>query len=87
MVARDPDITRLMDRLETRGLVARARGSEDRRVVRTMITPQGLKILKDLDQPVMELHRRQLSHLGKDQLRQLIGVLEKCRSNLQKNPD
>jgi len=79
MVSRDPDITRLLDRLEQRGLITRARGAEDRRVVRGMITPAGLKILKELDGPVVELHKRQLGHLGVRRLRELIGLLELAR--------
>src|SRR5438132_8231475 len=46
-LTRDPDITRLLDRLEARALVSRARGRADRRVVETRITPAGLRILKE----------------------------------------
>src|SRR6185503_1750926 len=44
MITRDPDITRLVDRLASRGLVERARSEEDRRVVVTRITASGLKM-------------------------------------------
>src|SRR5580765_6665959 len=50
MVTRDPDITRLVDRLERRGLVMRLRGREDRRVVQVQITANGLELLRSLDQ-------------------------------------
>ena len=51
LVSRDPDVTRLLDRLELRGLVSRHRGRPDRRVVRTRITPEGVQLLEQLDRP------------------------------------
>ena len=48
MISRDPDITRLMDRLEKRGLVSRYRDSKDRRMVLTRITQAGLSLLAQL---------------------------------------
>ena len=79
MITRDPDITRLLDRLEKRGLVARARDSKDRRIVTVRIAPEGLQILAELDGPVEEFHRRQLGHLGKRRLQLLIKILEFAR--------
>src|SRR6476660_5678390 len=52
IIARDPDITRLVDRLERRGLVTRMRGRQDRRVVEVAITKKGLDLLRNLDEPV-----------------------------------
>lgn len=80
MITRDPDITRLLDRLETRGLITRQRDSRDRRVVSTRITPEGLKLLKELDRPVLELHRRQLAHMSEARLSTLLDLLELARS-------
>jgi len=79
MVTRDPDITRLLDRLEARDLVARERGREDRRVVKTRVTEKGLRLLESLDAPVADLHRRLLGHLGARRLRALIELLEVAR--------
>jgi DNA-binding MarR family transcriptional regulator len=79
LISRDPDITRLMDRMESRGWIARARGEEDRRVVKTRITAEGLRVLAKLDAPVQELHRRQLHHLPSKALRQLSRLLERAR--------
>ena len=79
MITRDPDITRLMDRMEARGLVTRVRSDQDRRQVTTSITSQGLRILKDLDEPIANLHRLQLSRLGSEDLRRLIELLERAR--------
>src|SRR5215471_2063876 len=64
MITRDPDITRLLDRLEKRKLIERARDQEDRRVVLTRITPAGLELLAALDGPVREVHEQSLGHLG-----------------------
>jgi DNA-binding MarR family transcriptional regulator len=80
MITRDPDITRLLDRLENRGLVARKRGDKDRRVVTTRITAKGLQLLKGLDRPVLEVHERQLGHLGRKRMLALIRLLEAARS-------
>jgi|SRR4051812_7423388 DNA-binding MarR family transcriptional regulator len=51
LISRDPDVTRLLDRLELRGFVSRHRGRPDRRVVRTQLTPEGLQLLEQLDAP------------------------------------
>ena len=83
MISRDPDITRLMDRMESRGLIARARGEEDRRVVKSRLTAEGLRILGELDAPVQELHRRQLHHLPAKELRQLSRLLERARAQAE----
>jgi DNA-binding MarR family transcriptional regulator len=79
LISRDPDITRLLDRLESRGLIVRAREVRDRRVVKTRITPEGLRLLDELDKPVQELHRRQLRHLPAKELRQLSMLLDRAR--------
>lgn len=79
LISRDPDITRLLDRMESRGLIARAREAKDRRVVKTRITPAGLQLLEELDKPVQELHRRQLRHLPAKELRQLLLLLDRAR--------
>lgn len=82
MVSRVPDATRLLDRLETMGLSVRARDPQDRRYVRTRITPQGLALLADLDDPVQELHERHLGALDEDELETLIDLLGRIRSSI-----
>ena len=79
MITRDPDITRLLDRLEKRRLVSRCRETEDRRMVLTRITPEGLKLLASLDEPVQEGHRKHLGHLGPERLRKLSELLRAAR--------
>jgi DNA-binding MarR family transcriptional regulator len=87
MITRDPDVTRLLDRMEMRGLVKRWRGEKDRRVVCAGITAAGTKILKDLDSVVDAAHRNQLSHLGAEKLRQLIELLEAARERNQQQKE
>jgi DNA-binding MarR family transcriptional regulator len=82
MVNRDPDITRLLDRLEGQKLVRRSREKKDRRVVMTYITPEGLRLLKELDGPMAELHERQLGHLKEQHLKNLAGLLETARKSV-----
>ncbi|HXH11891.1 MAG TPA: MarR family transcriptional regulator [Alphaproteobacteria bacterium] len=79
MISRDPDITRLLDRLEARGLVARTRDQQDRRVVMARITPEGLRLLEALDEPIAAVDRQQFQHLGEQRLRTLIELLELAR--------
>ena len=80
MITRDPDITRLLDRMEKRGLISRCRETKDRRMVMARITAEGLKLLGRLDQPVQDAHRRQLGHLGRERLRALADLLHAARS-------
>lgn len=80
LVAQVPDVTRLLDRMEDAGLVARERDETDRRLVTTRITREGLQLLKRLDAPVLEAHRRQLGHLSAAQLRSLIDLLAAVRA-------
>lgn len=80
MITRDPDITRLLNRLEKRGLVERSRGKQDRRVIYGKITPAGLKLLREMDGPVGKFGRESLRHLGQGKLKELIDLLEVVRS-------
>jgi DNA-binding MarR family transcriptional regulator len=82
MITRDPDVTRLLDRLEKRSLISRCRETKDRRTVMVRITPAGLKLLARLDTPVQDGHRRQLGHLGREQLKTLTELLRMARSRV-----
>ena len=88
MITRDPDMTRLLDRIESGGLITRCRQKRDRRLVITEITKKGLAILTKLDEPVRAAHKAQLSHLGKERLKNLLKLLEAARSpeNQQDQP-
>ena len=80
MVRRDPDLTRLLDRLEARGLVERTRGTSDRRVVLATITTEALELLDALD-PVVETNlQKTLGHVPPARLRTLLELLEEVRT-------
>jgi len=79
MIKRDPDVTRLLDRMEAKGWVKRRRGTSDRRVILVQITPAGLELVRSLDEPVRGLHRRRLGRMGAKRLRTLLGLLEEAR--------
>jgi MarR family transcriptional regulator, organic hydroperoxide resistance regulator len=81
MISHDPDMTRLLDRMEKRGLITRERQTDDRRVVKTRITAQGLSLLKTLDQPVHNLHKRQFRHMRTSRLKTLGALLEELRAS------
>jgi len=79
MITRDPDITRLLDRLEKRRLVSRSRQSKDRRMVLTRITTSGIRVLARIDLPVQQAHIGHLGHLGWKRLQLLTRLLRACR--------
>ena len=84
MISHDPDMTRLLDRMEKRGLITRERQLDDRRVVKTRITSEGLDILRKLDAPVQDLHKRQFRNISGEHLKGLAAALEEI---LQKAPE
>jgi MarR family transcriptional regulator, organic hydroperoxide resistance regulator len=75
MISHDPDITRLLDRMESHNWITRERQTEDRRVIKTRITPEGLKLLRKLDRPVHDLHKKQFRHMASSRLKQLAELL------------
>lgn len=79
LIARDPDVTRLMDRLEKRGILTRDRAREDRRVVAHRLTEEGLALVNELDRPVRELHRKTMRGIDPAKLETLISILEEIR--------
>lgn len=76
MISRDPDMTRLLDRIEAKGWIERSRDGEDRRVVLASITTAGLLLLAELDEPVRESHRRQLAPLDEATKRTVLDALK-----------
>lgn len=79
LVSRAPDVTRMIDRLEDRGLVGRERQPGDRRVVRVGITDAGLALVADLADPLAACHARQLGHLPAADLKRLAALLREAR--------
>jgi DNA-binding MarR family transcriptional regulator len=75
MIARDPDVTRLVDRLSRRGLVTRVRNRRDRRIVEVGITEKGRRILRSLDEHADRMPKAMLGHLGPKKLEQLSELL------------
>lgn len=80
LISRAPDMTRLLDKLESRQLVRRERRSENRRVVEVAITPEGLQLLKQLDAPVQACAKQQLGHLDAASLQALTDLLHRART-------
>ncbi|MCZ6878172.1 MAG: MarR family transcriptional regulator [Acidobacteria bacterium] len=80
LIEKPPGITRLIDQLESRGLVERRRSTSDRRQVFCTITPSGLELLSPLDQPVDKWDDESLSVLNERELKQLIHSLERIYS-------
>lgn len=79
LITREPDITRLLDRMEKRSLISRCREDKDRRTVLTRITKAGLDIVNRLDEPIQAIHRMQLGHLGREHLLSLANMLREAR--------
>jgi DNA-binding MarR family transcriptional regulator len=86
MIARDPDITRLVDRLSRQGLVTRVRSRQDRRVVEVGLTDKGRDVLRSLDAHVNRMPKAVLGHLGTTKLKQLGELLEHLIAGLGSFP-
>ena len=80
LVSRAPDITRMLDKLEQRKLITRARSTKDRRTVLVKISERGLALLDKLAAPIKECHERQLGHLSATDLKSLIALLKAARN-------
>ncbi len=80
MLTRMPDVTRLLDRMEEAGLVARSRDNDDRRLVSTRITEAGRKLVDELDDPVHTFHKSRMRHVTDEQLQTLIDLLTLARN-------
>jgi DNA-binding MarR family transcriptional regulator len=80
LVSRAPDITRMLDKLEQRGFVARTRSASDRRAVLVGITPAGIQLLAEMHEPLRSCHEQQLGHLSPGMLQQLIELLRAVRA-------
>jgi len=83
LIARVPDATRLLSRLEAAGLIVRGRGKTDRRLVTHRITEAGLRLLSELDDVVMAQHRAQFAALDESRLRTLIELLGEVRESAE----
>jgi DNA-binding MarR family transcriptional regulator len=80
MVKHDPDITRLLDRMEKAGWIERARDTKDRRVVITRISRKGLDLLKEIDKPLEDFTQEISQHVSEKHFRQLTELLNELRN-------
>jgi DNA-binding MarR family transcriptional regulator len=83
MITRDPDVTRLVDRLIRQGLVRRERDTDDRRVVLVEVTAAGLALLSRLDGPAGEYTDSAMAGLKPQQLRTLDTLLNEIRAGIR----
>lgn len=81
MIAADPDITRLLNRLKTLKLIRQRRDRQDRRVVWTQISEAGLELLQSMDPAVRRAPRELLGHMNENEIAELTRLLELARSN------
>ena len=82
MIEQTPGITRLLDRLEAKAMVKRERSSNDRRQVFCWIAPAGLDVLAKIDDPIDHGGDEAFAGLKEDEIRALIGHLERLRQTL-----
>jgi MarR family transcriptional regulator, organic hydroperoxide resistance regulator len=82
MIEMTPGITRLLDKLEAKQLVRRERCPEDRRQVLCWITPQGIRLLAELDAPLKDAGVRSIEPLSTAEQRALISTLGRLRAHL-----
>jgi len=83
MIEQTPGVTRLVDRLEAKGLVRRERCTEDRRMVHCWITPEGIELLAAMDEPVNDADERLLRHLSAEEVERLIAMLASVRAGVR----
>ena len=83
MLTRDPDITRLLDRMEARGLIRRERSKQDRRAVITRISEAGLALVGSLDGPMRQMNESRMGSFDRETLAGLTAALERIREAFQ----
>ena len=81
MLSRQPDVTRIVDRLEDMGWVTRARDTKDRRVVYVRLSRRGHALCEKVESSLLQVHRDQFSHLSKNEMKLLNQLLIKTHKN------
>lgn len=79
LISRAPDITRMLDKLESNSWIERTRSTEDRRTVLVWLTLDGKSLLQEIAKPLEDLHMAQVGHLPKKELVQLCDLLRLVR--------
>jgi DNA-binding MarR family transcriptional regulator len=82
MIAREPDVTRLLERMDKAALIKRTRDSKDRRVVVTRITNAGLKLLEELDPKLREIDGL-LKPMGERKIETMLKLLDEVREHVR----
>lgn len=80
MIEQAPGVTRLLDRLEVKGLVRRQRCAQDRRQVLCWLTPSGLELVERLDEPVDSADTQAVAMLTPEEQEQLLRMLDSIRT-------
>lgn len=78
MLDKNPDLTRLSDRLIKKGLIERSVNEQNRRQVQLTITQKGLDLLEEMD-PVIKEHNQFLMNLSDSEAEKLSVLMEKLR--------
>ena len=78
LIQRGPDVTRLLDRLESAGLIARHRPKDDQRTVLASLTDKGWDLVEKSHQSLLKLNRDQYPNFSKAELTQFIALLKKA---------
>lgn len=73
--------TRLLDRLEAKGLCQRERSSEDRRVVTVSLTEEGERITADLTTVLSDVFNAHLKGFSHEEWRTLLSLLHRLLAN------
>jgi DNA-binding MarR family transcriptional regulator len=83
LLQRVPDVSRLVDRLETAGLARRSPDPDDRRAVRVELTGRGRRLLEEMDPRVMTAHERWYAALTPAEQRRLQSLLRKATAAIE----
>ena len=83
MIAREPDVTRLLERMEKANLIKRTRDSADRRVVVTRITGSGLELLDEMEPKLRELDGL-LKPMGERKIESMLKLLDEVREHVRR---
>ena len=83
MITNDPDMTRLLDRMEKNGLVSRARSQSDRRVLVAYVSESALTLIGKIDKPMLTRIKGTIGKVDAPELLKLIGTLEDLREALK----
>lgn len=83
MIQVAPAITRVVEQLLTKKWITKTQSAQDRRIFEIELTGEAIRLLSELDQPVLDLHASLLANVSKDDLRTLIRILEEVRIGIR----